>query len=275
MMTGFYYFNGKLFYGQYDDSQVSGRISCKVITPEFIMTDRKFDEEDFAVKLWDNHSFLEAEVPDLKACLSIAEKLAAQTAGPQNDIALNEKKLPVKAPEEFVLVYDMISGFDYFFSVKEHFIKPSELCVDKNVIPFYAKGGKPLAGLDLQSRRLAGYGKGGWTIENGDVSFFQYCIEHILLIILERQTIVKKGRLKGKLVSALDIERALEQNGTGKFHILKELGMYGVAILYDDSGTIVRVRSNGLYGDVYVGAKDQQGIDDILELFKGNINLEH
>ena len=273
MMTGLYYYNGKLYYGQYDERQVSGRISCKVIKSEYVMTDFEFDKEDFAITLYDNHSFLEAETPDLQACLSVAGMLAAQTARPQNDIALKEKRLSVEAPKEFVLIYDMISDFDYFFSVKEHFIRPSELYIDKNVIPFYAKGGKPLAGLDLQSRRLAGYVKGEWTIEKGDVSFFRYCIEHILLIILEQQNIVRKGRLKGSLVSALNIERALEQNGTGNFHILKGLGIYGVAVLYDDNGTIAQVRSNGFYGDVYIGAKEQQGIDDILELFEGKINL--
>lgn len=35
-----------LFGGSYDDNQVSGRIRCTIIKPEFFMKDPEFDEKD-------------------------------------------------------------------------------------------------------------------------------------------------------------------------------------------------------------------------------------
>lgn len=273
MMTGLYCYNRKLFYGQYDEQQVSGRISCKIIKADSNMTNREIGEDEFAVKFFDNHSFLEAEGPDFLACLNVAMMLDGRSTKQCDGIVSIEKLLPVHAPLEFVNVYEMICDCDYYFTAEEHFIRPNELSIEKNIIGFFAKKNKPVVGLDIQSGRLARYGKGEWTIENGDISFFRFSIMHILLNILERQNIVKKGRLKGSLVSALNIEKALDKNGTGNFHILRELGIYGVAVLYDDNGTIVRIRSNGTYGDVYIGAKELQGVNAVLDMFKGNLNL--
>lgn len=273
MTTGLYYYNGKIFYGKYDEQQVSGRISCKAIKADCIMTNQEFSRDDFAVTFFDNHSLLEAETPDLLACLNVAMMLDGRDVNEGDNVIPKDKQLPVNVPAEFVRIYEMIGDNDSFFSAEEHFVRPDELSVDTHVIAFFAKADKPLAGLDVQSGRLTRYGKDGWTIENGDVSFFRFCIEHILLNILDRRAVIKNGRLKGPLVSSLNIERALERNGTGSFQILKEMGIYGVAVLYDDAGTIARIRSNGFYGDVLIGAKESQGMDSILDVFKGNLNL--
>lgn len=229
------------------------------------MTDIEINKNDFAVKLCDNHSFLEAETDDLLVCLDTAMRLD----GRKNKSDLQSADLPI----EFLRIYEMISGNEMFFLGDEHFIKFDELKTDDHVIVFYSDASKPLAGFDIPSGRLARYDKGGWSIERGDLSFFRFCILRILTNILERRLVVKKGRLKGPIVSSINLERALENNGTGDFHILKELGIYGVVVLFDDKGTIALIRSNGFYGDVQIGAESLQGITDIQDIFNGNLNL--
>ena len=70
MKEGFYYYRNNIYYGCYNETQVSGKITLARIKPEYIQSDRPIHEDDQAVQLWNNHSLLDPEYADLKAMLS-------------------------------------------------------------------------------------------------------------------------------------------------------------------------------------------------------------
>lgn len=69
MKEGFYFHRNHLYYGTYNEKQVSGRVNISKVTPEHIQTNHPISDDDWAVRLWDNHSLLEPEYADLQTML--------------------------------------------------------------------------------------------------------------------------------------------------------------------------------------------------------------
>ena len=50
MIEGFYFYRNRVYYGRYDEKQVSGQASLSVMKPEYIQTDHPIRENDRAVR---------------------------------------------------------------------------------------------------------------------------------------------------------------------------------------------------------------------------------
>lgn len=61
MKEGFYFHTNYVYYGCYDEDQVSGRGMISAVKKEYIRTDNPIPEKEWAVRLWDNHGLLEPE----------------------------------------------------------------------------------------------------------------------------------------------------------------------------------------------------------------------
>ena len=66
MKEGFYFHRNHLYYGSYNEEQVSGRVNISKVKPQHIQTNHPISEDEWAVRLWDNHSLLEPEYTDLQ-----------------------------------------------------------------------------------------------------------------------------------------------------------------------------------------------------------------
>ena len=125
-----------------------------------------------------------------------------------------------------------------------------ELYIGEGQLVFFQKKRTPIAGYDIASGRLAQYYKKVWSIEKGDVSFYQFCIGRMITIALEAKPAVKKGRCKGEFMTALNIAKELEAFCNDKYHLLSAFEVYGIAVMYSEDKLIAWIRSNGFYGNV-------------------------
>lgn len=62
-------------------------------------------------------------------------------------------------------------------------------------------------------------------------------------------------------MTTLNIERELESFCNEKYHLLSELNMYGIAVMYSDEKLLAWIRSNGFYADIHAGAADEAHLD--------------
>jgi len=258
---GFYFYRNKVYYGCYDETQVSGQGSISIIKPEYIQSDHSICEDDRAVRLWDNHRLLEQEYTDLKTMLLKMKMFLNLNVEKKVDFSSVEKRLNIALPKELKLIYTAIYNQGEYFASAEHFLPLDEIYMDKGIVVFFKKKRVPVAGYDVESGRLAQYYKKEWSIERSSFCCYQFCVGRILTIAMENKPVFKKGQCKGKFVTTLNIERELERFCNGKYHLLSEFNVYGIAVMYSDEKLLAWVRSNGLYADIHAGAIEEAHLE--------------
>jgi len=265
MTQGFYSRKKNIYYGAYDESQVSGRLRLSAVSPGHILTDHPISGDEWAVMLWDNHRLLEQEYEELEALLSEMSLFMELDTGNKPDFTAAEKRLDTPLPKDLKRIWSAMPEGGVSFTGAERFLPLDELYVDGGNIVFYKNKRTPIAGYDIGSGRLSRYFKKEWSVDQGDICFYQFCTGRIFMLALQNKPVVKKGRCKGRFVTALDIEKELRSFCTGKYHLLPELGIYGAAAIYTDDGLLAWIRSNGVYADIHAGAPDEAALDKLCE----------
>lgn len=261
MKEGFYFYRNEIYYGRYNEGQVSGQGSISIIKPEFIHTDHPICEDDRAVRLWDNHSLLEPEYEDLQAMLLKMRLFMNLGTDPEIDFAAVEERLNLSLPKELKLIYTAIHNQREYFESAEHFLPLDEIYVEQEIIVFFKKKRIPIAGYDIASGCLAQYCKKEWIVERSSFCCYQFCVGRMLTIALEDKPVYRKGRCKGKFVTTLDIGRELENFCDEEYHLLSEFNVYGIAVMYSSEKLIAWIRSNGFYADIHAGAVDEAHLE--------------
>lgn len=261
MKEGFYFYRNKVYYGCYDETQAHGEQKFSMIKPEYIQTDHPICEDDLAVNLWENHRLLEPEYTDLEAMLSKMKTFVNLNTEQEVDFSEVEKRLNIVLPKELKLIYAAINNQEEYFAGAEHFLSLDEIYAEQGIVVFFKKKRTPVAGYDVVSGCLARYYKKEWSIERCDFCCYQFCLSRILTLAIENKPFFKKGRLKGKFVTTLNIERELERFCNEKYHLLSEFNVYGIAVMYSDEKFLAWIRSNGFYGDIYAGAVDEAHLE--------------
>lgn len=261
MKEGFYRYRNNIYYGSYDEKQVSGRMLISMFQSNKIQTNRPIREDDWAVGLWDNHSLLEPEDVDLQAMLLKMGLFMNINIKQAVDFSMVEERLNISLPKELKQIYIAIHNQEEYFTSVEHFLPLNEIYIVQGIIVFFKKKRAPVAGYDIESRCLAIYYKKEWKIEKDYICCYQFCVGRMLTIALENKPVVKKGRCKGKFVTKLDIERELERFCNEKYHLLPEYNVYGIAIMYSDEKLLAWIRSNGFYADIHAGAVDETHLE--------------
>lgn len=261
MKEGFYFYRNRVYYGSYDETQTNGEGKITTIKPEYIQTDHPISEGDLAARLWENHRLLEPEYTDLEAMLSKMKTFVNLNTEQKVDFSEAEERLNIALPKEMKLIYTVIYHQEEYFAGEEHFLPLDEIYVEQGIIVFFKKKRTPIAGYDIASGCLARYYKKEWSIGKGDLCCYQFCLSRILTLAIENKPVFKKGRLKGKFVTTLNIERELEHFCNEKYHLLSQFNVYGIAVMYSDEKLLVWIRSNGFYGDVHAGAIDEAHLE--------------
>jgi len=218
-------------------------------------------EDERAVKLWDNHSLLEAEYTDLQAMLLKMKLFMKINLDHEIDFSKIEIKLNVSLPKELKLIYTAIHDQEEYFASTEHFLPLDEIYAEQGILVFFKKKKVPVAGYDIESGRLAQYYKKEWNIDKSGFCCYQFCVGRMITISLENRPVFKKGRCKGKFVTTLNLENELKRFCNEKYHILSEFNVYGIAVLYSDEKLIAWIRSNGSYADIHAGAIDEAHLE--------------
>ena len=261
MKEGFYFYRNFVYYGYYKQEQASGRGKLSMIKQEHIKTSHHIGENDWAVRLWDNHCLLEPEYEDLKSIFLKMHTFIKLNTEKECDFSGTERRLNVVFPKELKMVYSAIYDYEKCFNSEEHFLTFDEIYVEQGIIVFFKKKRTAIAGYDIESGCLARYHKKEWIINRDDMCCYQFCVGRILTITLENYPVLKKGRCKGKFVTTLNVERELEKYCTEQYHLIYEFNVYGNAVMYSNSGLIAWIRSNGSYADIHVGAMTEEAID--------------
>ena len=261
MKEGFYFHRNYVYYGCYDEDQVSGRGMISAIKQEYIRTENPISEKECAVRLWDNHGLLEPEYEDLEAIFSRMQTVANLNIEEDVDFGEVEERLNVTFPKELKKIYTAIFNQKEYYASVEHFLPLNEIYEEQGVLVFFKKKRTPIAGYDLKSGCLARYYKKEWDIDRGDVCCYQFCVGRIFTIALENKPAFMKGRCKGTFVTTLNIKRELENYCTNGYHLILEYDVYGIAMMYSDAGLMAWIRSNGSYADIHVGAEKESDID--------------
>ncbi len=267
MAKGFYFLKNSVYYGEYDEDQVSGRLLVSAVKPEQLCTNHPLSGSEWAALLWDNHSLLEPEKEDLRAALSEMSLFLTLDTKRSADFSAVEERLGVTLPEELKTVYSAMPDGSVYFMGDERFLPPDELYVEGGNIVFYKKKRTPLAGYDTKSGCLSRYFKKEWSTDPGDVCCYQFCAGRIFTTALMNKPAQRKGRLKGKLVTTLDTKKELEGVCAGKYRLLTGLDIPGTAAMYSDDGALAWIRGNGFYADIHAGAPDEAALDLLGNLF--------
>lgn len=261
MKEGFYYYEGNIYYGCYDETQVSGQMRLSIVRPENICTIHPVNKDNWAVCFQDNHHLLEPEYQNLQTMLLKMKTFLPLTIAQADDFSIIEEKLNITMPPELKLIYSALHDQPQYFTGTEHFLPLNELYIEQGILVFFSKKRSPAAGYDLKSGCLAKYYKKEWNIECGDMCCYQFCTGRILTIALENKPVFRKGRCKGSFVTTLNIEKELENYCNERYHLLSELHVYGIAVLYSEERLIAWIRSNGFYADIHAGADDAAQLD--------------
>lgn len=261
MTEGFYFYRNRVYYGAYEEKQVSGQGRVSSVRPEYIQSEHPVHENDCAVRLWENHRLLEPEYADLQTMLLKMGSFMKINSEQELDFSTVEARLGIPYPKELKSVYTAIYGHEEYFAGAEHFLPLDEIYVEQERIVFFKKKRMPVAGYDIASGRLAQYYKREWHIERSGFCCYQFCVGRMLTIAMEAKPVFKKGRCKGKFVTTLNIERELEPFCNENYHLLPELNVYGIAVMYSEEKLIAWVRSNGFYADIHAGAVDEAHLE--------------
>ena len=262
MKEGFYFYGNNVYHGCYDENQVSGWGNIPMMKSEYIKTDYPIHKDERAVRFWDNHRLLEPEYEDLQSMLLKMRRFTNLNTEQEVDFSVTEERLNSYLPKELKQIYTAINNQEEYFTSQEHFLPLNEIYVHQGIIVFFKKKRTPVAGYNMESGQLARYYKKEWYIEYGDFCSYQFCVGRMLAIALESKPVVKKGKCKGKFVTMLNIERELESFCNEKYHLLSELNMYGIAVMYSEEGLIAWIRSNGFYGDIHAGAVTEEEVEE-------------
>lgn len=265
MKEGFYFYRGNIYYGCYNEEQVSSEGTLTRIKPERIKTNHPISEKDCVVDLWDNHCLLEPEYEDLQTMLLKMRSLMKLNTKQEVDFSAIEEKLGISVPKELKLIYTAIHNQEEYFASPEHFLPLDEMYVEQGIIVFFKKKRTPVAGYDMESGCLARCYKKEWSVEECGFCCYQFCVGRMLTIALENKPVFRKGRCKGKFVTTLNIERELENYCNEKYHLLTEFNVYGIAVMYSEEGLIAWIRSNGFYADIHAGAEEESHLDALGE----------
>lgn len=260
---GFYFYRYDIYYGEYDERQVSGQ--GKASYAKQIRTDHPIDENDWAVRLWDNHSLLEPEYADMRTMIRKMSSFLNLRPEQEADFSVVEKQLGISLPKELKQIYTVILGLEEYFTGAERFLLPDELYLDRDILVFYKKKRAPIAGYDRKSGCLAEYYKKEWHVERGGICCYQFCLGRILTTALENKPFFRKGRCKGPFVRTLNIEKELERFCNESYHLLSEFQVYGIAVMYSDEKLIAWIRSNGFYADIHAGAVCEEHLEALGE----------
>lgn len=261
MREGFYVYRQCIYYGLYDARQVSGRGKISMYKPERIQTDHPFSEDDWADCLYDNHRLLEPEYAALQTMLSKMKGFMELNTDQTVDFSAVEERLGVTFPRELRCIYSAIHSRPEYFAGAEHFLPLDELYVEQGNLVFFKKKRTPVAGFHVESGCLAGYCKKEWSVYNGDICYYQFCVGRMLTLALEGRPSVRKGRCKGSFVTTLNIEKELRGFCNETYQLLSEFNVYGIAVMYSAQGLIAWIRSNGFYADIHAGAFDEAQLD--------------
>lgn len=270
MKEGFYSYRNNIYYGFYDEKQVSGRLKISTVKSNCIHTEHLICEDDWAVKLWDNHSLLEPEYKDLQEMLIKMKLFINVNIEHEVDFSKTEERLNISLPKELKKIYMAIYNQEEYFTSVEHFLPLDEIYTVDGIIVFFKKKRSPVAGYDIESGRLARYYKKEWNVECGDICCYQFCVGRMITISLENKPVKRKGRCKGNFVTTLNIERELESFCNEKYHLLPEFNVYGIAVMYSDEKLLAWIRSNGFYADIHAGAVSESHLESFGEHL-GNI----
>lgn len=270
MKEGFYSYRNNIYYGFYDEKQVSGRLKISTVKSTCIQTEHLICEDDWAVKLWDNHSLLEPEYEDLQEMLIKMKLFMNVNIEQEVDFSMTEERLNISLPKELKKIYMAIYNQEEYFMSVEHFLPLDEIYTVNGIIVFFKKKRSPVAGYDIESGRLARYYKKEWNVECGDICCYQFCVGRMITISLENKPVKRKGRCKGNFVTTLNIERELESFCNEKYHLLSEFNVYGIAVMYSDEKLLAWIRSNGFYADIHAGAVSESHLESFGEHL-GNI----
>lgn len=266
MSVGYYYSRNKVYYGSYDETVVSGGGLIKAEK----MREYGFGdciEDQKVVRFYANHRILDAEFNDFENALArMKEFQNINVASVSFDDI--EKKLGVELPKEVKLLYTAINGFDEYFNTAIHFIPLDEIYIDQGILVICKKKRTPISGIDLNTRRQAFYIKKNWDSYEGNESCYLSWICYIFMSALESKAVTRKGRLKGRLVSSLHFQKDVKEKVCDQFNVLEEYDTYTNMILYSEDGTVALLRSNGSYGDLFVGADSDEQIDQLGELLE-------
>ncbi|MCC2818173.1 hypothetical protein LK537_12790 [Lachnoclostridium pacaense] len=232
---------------------------------ERIRTNHPISEDDWAVRLWDNHSLLEPEYADLQEMFLKMRAFMNLSTDQEVDFSAVENRLDISFPRELKQVYQAIQNQEEYFTGTEHFLPLDEIYVEQGILVFFKKKRTPIAGYDIENGCLAEYYKKDWHIEGGGICCYQFCVGRMLTIAIENKPVFKKGRCKGKFVTTLNIERELENFCNENYHLLSEFHVYGIAVMYSDNGLIAWIRSNGFYADIHAGAMDEAQLEALAE----------
>ena len=268
MKEGFYCYRNNIYYGSYDEKQVSGRMRISMISTnksERIRTNHPISEDDWAVRLWDNHSLLEPEYADLQEMFLKMRAFMNLSTDQEVDFSAVENRLDISFPRELKQVYQAIQNQEEYFTGTEHFLPLDEIYVEQGIIVFFKKKRTPIAGYDIENGCLAEYYKKDWHIERGGICCYKFCAGRMLTIAIENKHVFKKGRCKGKFVTTLNIKQELENFCNENYHLLSEFHVYGIAVMYSDNGLIAWIRSNGFYADIHAGAMDEAQLEALAE----------
>ena len=257
MADGFYLYKYDVYYGSYNENQVSGFRRINVGNPLKIKTDHPIPKDANAVVLWDNHKLLKEEYEALQGMILKMSSLADLNLDEKPDFSHLEKRLGIPFPKELKLIYKSIYNKNLYFTAKEHFLPLDEIYIEDGILVFFKKSRTPIAGYVLKNGYLAQYYKKAWDIDRSGFCCYQFCMARIITIALENRAVVKKGRCKGSFVTTLDIEKELEPFCNEKYSLLSEFNVYGIAIMYSDSGLIAWIRSNGFYSDIHAGGDNE------------------
>lgn len=261
MKEGFYFYRNHVYYGSYEEEQVSGRGKVSAFSPEYIQTEHPVSEEDWAVRLWDNHRLLEPEYADLQTMLLKMRSFMNINTEQEVDFSAVEERLQFSLPKELKQIYTAIHGQGEYFEAAEHFLPLDEIYAEQGILVFFKKKRTPIAGYDMERGYLVQYYKREWHIERGGFCCYQFCVGRMVTIALEHKPVFKKGRCRGRFVTTLSIEREPEPFCNEKYHLLSEFHVYGIAVMYSDEKLIAWIRSNGFYADIHAGAVDEAHLE--------------
>lgn len=118
MKEGFYFHRNHLYFGSYNEKQVSGRVNISKVKPQHIQTNHPISEDDWAVRLWDNHSLLEPEYEDLQTMLLKMRTFINLSTDLKMDFSAVEKRLGISLPKELKRIYLAIQNQEEYLQAR-------------------------------------------------------------------------------------------------------------------------------------------------------------
>lgn len=261
MKQGFYRAGGRIHYGEYPESQVSGWMQLSAAPPEMLATDRTFAKGERADLLFPNHKLTQPELEALKRGLGrICRCLGAEELG-EIDFSQTECRLGLTLPQEIKLLSRALAQVPAAMEGKERFLPLEELALDQGNLVFYKIRRTPV-GLSLDRGALMRYYKKEWRYDPEGESFLCCALDRLAVWAVEAMPFCRAGRIKGELRTTLRPERLLEKIYRESFPRLEEYQNGGNIILCRP-GAFGWFRQNGFYADIRIGADSEALLEQL------------